>query len=286
MAKMRQDEITELIKDHVHRLQRLKRRQAQLGLSADVSLEQEIDDIETKIEALQAELEAERPDQVEVVPGDTSPLKIKPPLEVSLDRVAGLKYSTRTLIIALIVLIGAGLVGLFYWFGNYDRFFSTTATVTTTAQASTTNTTTEPPPKSPDGSATITLSPITDGSVTATPRCTPAPLPELPPHAMAIIEPVEGASSEVPLTTLAYEKRSGLRLASGLTIDFKRMTHFELFNKKFGPDFTTEVTITFLNCVIHQDVIKSESGSFLTGETEIARLQLHILEVERVVFQW
>jgi hypothetical protein len=97
---------------------------------------------------------------------------------------------------------------------------------------------------------------------------------------------LDGAESQVALDTLRYKYISGLNLASGITIDFKRMQSFELSNPGFVTDFAADVVITFLDCKIHRDRIQSESGSFLTGETEIGPLELHILKVKRVDFQW
>ena len=116
--------------------------------------------------------------------------------------------------------------------------------------------------------------------------CTPSTYSELPSHAIAIIEPDAGAKSQVPFNTLEYEKRSGLTLASGMMVDFKRMKSFQLSNKDFINHFTADVVITFLDCKTHQDVIRSESGSFLEGETEFGHLELHILDVKRVDFEW
>jgi hypothetical protein len=123
-------------------------------------------------------------------------------------------------------------------------------------------------------------------SAPASPVCKPSPYSELPSHSIAIIESDTGQVSHVSLNTLAYEKRSGLTLASGIMIEFKRMKSFELSNKDFMSHFTADVVITFLDCKTHQDVIRSESGSFLEGETELAPLQLHILDVKRVDFEW
>lgn len=123
-------------------------------------------------------------------------------------------------------------------------------------------------------------------STAASPGCTPSPHSELPPQSIAIVEPDDGAKSRVPLSTLEYERMSALRLASGMTIDFKRMKSFELSNKDFINHFTADVVITFLDCTTYQDVIRSESGSFLTGKTEFGRIELHILDVKRVDFQW
>jgi hypothetical protein len=118
------------------------------------------------------------------------------------------------------------------------------------------------------------------------PDCTPANLSELPPHSAAIIEPLEGAKSQVALDTLRYEYRSGLRLASGNFIEFKQMKGFELTNPDFTEHFTAQVVITLLDCKTHEGLIQSESGSFLTGETEFGRLEIHILKVKRVEFRW
>jgi hypothetical protein len=127
---------------------------------------------------------------------------------------------------------------------------------------------------------------ITDVPLATSIGCTPSGLSELPPQSVAIIESDEGIKSRVPLSTLEYERMPGLRLASGISIDFRRMRSFELSNKDFLNHFTADVVITFLNCKTHQDVIESESGSFLSGETEIGKMELHILKVRRVDFQW
>jgi hypothetical protein len=127
---------------------------------------------------------------------------------------------------------------------------------------------------------------ITDVPLATPLGCTPSGLSELPPQSVAIIESDEGIKSRVPLSTLEYERMPGLRLASGTSIDFRRMRSFELSNKDFLNHFTADVVITFLDCKTHQDVIESESGSFLSGETEIGKMELHILKVRRVDFQW
>ncbi len=127
---------------------------------------------------------------------------------------------------------------------------------------------------------------ITDVPLATSLGCTPSGLSELPPQSVAIIESDEGIKSRVPLSTLEYERMPGLRLASGTSIDFRRMRSFELSNKDFLNHFTADVVITFLDCKTHQDVIESESGSFLSGETEIGKMELHILKVRRVDFQW
>jgi hypothetical protein len=123
-------------------------------------------------------------------------------------------------------------------------------------------------------------------SAPASSVCKPSPYSELPSHSIAIIEPDAGAKSQVPFNTLEYEKRSGLTLASGMVVDFRRMKSFQLSNKDFINHFTADVVITFLDCKTHQDVIRSESGSFLEGETEFGHLELHILDVKRVDFEW
>ena len=46
------------------------------------------------------------------------------------------------------------------------------------------------------------------------------------------------------------------------------------------------MVITFLDCTTHQDMIQSESGSFLTANTEFGPLELHIVKVKRVDFEW
>ena len=128
----------------------------------------------------------------------------------------------------------------------------------------------------------------TTPSTVVTPGCKPSTYSELPPQSIAIIEPLEseGGKSRAPYSTLRYEHRTGLRLASGITIDFKQMKSFELFNPGFTTDFAADVTITFLNCETRADRIQSESGSYLTAETEFGPLKLHILKVKRVDFQW
>lgn len=88
------------------------------------------------------------------------------------------------------------------------------------------------------------------------------------------------------LNTLRYEDQTGLVLASGIFVEFNNMMSFELLNPNFTETFDADVIITFLDCRTHYDVIKSESGSLLTGETELGQLNLHILNVKRVDFQW
>jgi hypothetical protein len=126
-------------------------------------------------------------------------------------------------------------------------------------------------------------------TTTSTPSvCKPLPYSELPPQSIAIIESLEseGAKSRAPYSTLRYEHMTGLRLASGITIDFKQMKSFELYNPGFTTDFAADVTITLLNCETRVDRIQSESGSYLTAETEFGPLKLQILKVKRVDFQW
>jgi hypothetical protein len=64
------------------------------------------------------------------------------------------------------------------------------------------------------------------------------------------------------------------------------MKSFELSNPDFINHFTADVLITFLDCTTQQDVIQSESGSFLTANTQFGPLELHILKVKRVDFEW
>ncbi len=79
---------------------------------------------------------------------------------------------------------------------------------------------------------------------------------------------------------------SSLRLASGITIDFKRMKSFELSNPDFTRTFAADIVITFLDCKTHTDKIQSKSDSYLTADTELGPLELYILKVKRVDFQW
>jgi hypothetical protein len=117
--------------------------------------------------------------------------------------------------------------------------------------------------------------------------CASARYSELPPDSTATIETIEPASvkTQVPYNTLRYEHMSSLRLASGILIDFKRMRSFELTNPDFLDHFTADVSITFLDCTTHEDVIHSRSSSNLTAETEYGPFSLHILDVKRVDFQ-
>ena len=64
------------------------------------------------------------------------------------------------------------------------------------------------------------------------------------------------------------------------------MKSFELYNPSFTETFDAEIIITYLDCRQHEDVIKPRSGSSLTGETESGNLEIYILEVKRVEFQW
>jgi hypothetical protein len=132
----------------------------------------------------------------------------------------------------------------------------------------------------------LTSSIATEEAIAASPDCIPSDLKEVPAQATAIIEPLEGAKSQVPFNTLRYENRSSLRVSSGIAVDFKQMKSFELSNPDFINHFTADVLITFLDCTTHQDVIQSESGSFLTANTEFGPLELHILKVKRVDFEW
>ena len=125
-----------------------------------------------------------------------------------------------------------------------------------------------------------------DTPAAVSPDCVPSNLSELPTDATAIIEPLEGSISQAPFDTLRYEYQTGLRLASGMTVDFKKMRSFELSNPGFTTDFAADIVIVFLDCTIHKDRIQSESGSFLTAETKIGQLELHILNVRRVDFEW
>jgi len=134
--------------------------------------------------------------------------------------------------------------------------------------------------------ATVTSGIATAGAIAASPDCIPSDLKEVPAQATAIIKPLEGTKSQVPFNTLRYENRSSLRLSSGITIDFKQVKSFELSNPDFINHFTADVVITLLDCTTHQDVIQSESGSFLTANTQFEPLELHILKVKRVDFEW
>jgi len=136
------------------------------------------------------------------------------------------------------------------------------------------------PPPSP----TYTISALTPTQKVTS--CTPAPIAELPPQSIAIVEPLEGTKPRVAVSTLRYEYLTGLNLASGIFVAFKDMMSFELLNPNFYESFDADVIITFLDCRIHNDKIKSESGSYLTGETEIGEMKLHILDVKRVDFVW
>lgn len=120
------------------------------------------------------------------------------------------------------------------------------------------------------------------------PPCTPLPFSELPPETTAVIEPLKskGAVAKAPYISLRYEHMSGLRLASGVMVEFKKMRRFELFNPGFNTDFAADVVITFLDCTTLEDRIQSESGSNLTADTEFGPLELHILDVQQVDFQW
>jgi len=121
----------------------------------------------------------------------------------------------------------------------------------------------------------------------ATPAdCVPSGLSELPATAFATIRPLEGAISQVKMSTLRYEYQTGLLLASGITVDFKKMRSFELSNPGFTTDFAADIAIVFLDCATHLDRIQSQSGSFLTAETQVGQMELHILDVKRVDFDW
>jgi len=137
-------------------------------------------------------------------------------------------------------------------------------------------------------SQAIVTSGITiEGAIAASPdNCIPSDLKALPAHATAIIEPLEGAKSQAPFDTLRYQYQDGLTLSSGITIDFEQMKSFELSNHDFIDSFTADVLITFLDCTTHRDVIQTESGSFLTADTDLGPLQLHFLKIKRVDFEW
>jgi hypothetical protein len=124
-----------------------------------------------------------------------------------------------------------------------------------------------------------------DTPAAVSPDCVPSNLSELPTDATAIIEPLEGSLSQAPFETLRYEYQTGLRLASGMTVDFKKMRSFELSNPGFTTDFAADIEIVFLDCTIHKDRIQSGSDSLLTAETKMGQVELHILKVKRVDFK-
>ena len=140
-----------------------------------------------------------------------------------------------------------------------------------------------PPPEPVPTSTNVTTEP--PGTI-AGDGCIPSDLSELPAQTVAVIVPLEGATRQAPLSTLSYEHQSGLRLASGVTVDFNQMQGFTLSNPSFTEDFGVDVVITRLDCSLVDGRIQSESGSDLRAETEIGLLELHILKVKQVSFQW
>lgn len=118
--------------------------------------------------------------------------------------------------------------------------------------------------------------------------CIPSSYLELPSESIAVIEPLKskGATTQVPYTSLQLKHRSGLQLASGIMVEFKEMKRFELFNPGFNTDFAADIVITFLDCTTLEDRILTDSGSFLTAETEHGPLELYLLDVQRVEFEW
>ncbi len=116
--------------------------------------------------------------------------------------------------------------------------------------------------------------------------CEPAGILELPPETVAVVETLAGATARIPLSSLRYEYKDGLTLASGIFVKFDKMQRFELANPDFSTTFSAEITITLLDCSVHQDIIRPGSDSNLTGATDLGGFDLYILEVMRVVFEW
>lgn len=185
------------------------------------------------------------------------------------------------LIVAIIATIAIVVVGYFGFRGPIEAALILIR-ATQTAAAKFTTVSPHPtilPSQSPSIETTIP-SPTPDLTII----CTPNSISELSPPSIAIIEPLKGTKTNVPLDTLRYKNQSGLNLASGIFIEFNQMRSFELSNTS-SEHFDADVRITFLDCRIHNDVIKSESGSFLAGETEFGSLNLHILDVKSVDFK-
>jgi hypothetical protein len=282
----------------------IQRRKAEYVLETDVPLqiiknEQRLETKITNLKAQLAELEqAVATGRLASAPGYKAAIQVWWQSQSS-----GVK-------VAIVVALGSIIMaacGLFSGVpGDIFHVFLITPTPVLTDTSTPIPTPTKTPTRTPTGTDTVTTpatatmqtpTPTLADTATATPGptrsqtptsvdCTPSDLSELPPQSIAIIEPLDGAKSQVALDTLRYEDISGLSLASGITIDFKRMKSFELSNPGFATDFAADIVITFLDCKIHRDRIQSESGSFLTAETEFGPLELYILNVKRVDFQW
>jgi hypothetical protein len=116
--------------------------------------------------------------------------------------------------------------------------------------------------------------------------CQPAGITELPAQAVAIVESINGALARISLASLRYEYQTSLRLASGLKVEFNKMQRVDLVNPDFSKTFTAEITITLLDCSIHNDIINPGSDSNLTGESPLGAFQMYMLEVKSIVFEW
>jgi hypothetical protein len=300
----------------------IQRRKAEYVLETDVPLQiiKNEQRLETKITNLKAQLaELEQAVATERLASEPGP-SVREPIKVTSLPPEGRGYTAAIQVwwqsqssrvkVVIIMALGSIIVatcGLFSGVpGDIFHVFLITPTPVLTDTSTPIPTPTKTPTRTPTGTDTVTT-PATATMQTPTPtqadiatampgptgtqtltaiHCTPSDLSELPPQSIAIIEPLDGAKSQVALDTLRYEDISGLSLASGITIDFKRMKSFELSNPGFATDFAADIVITFLDCKIHRDRIQSESGSFLTAETEFGPLELYILNVKRVDFQW
>lgn len=116
--------------------------------------------------------------------------------------------------------------------------------------------------------------------------CEPAGITELPAQAVARVESIKGVTVNIPLSSLRFEYMTSLRLASGTLVEFAKMRRVDMTNPYFTDPFTVDVTITLLDCSMHNDVINSGSDSNLTGESFLGAFQLHILEVKSIMFEW
>jgi hypothetical protein len=124
-----------------------------------------------------------------------------------------------------------------------------------------------------------------DSSPATAADCEPLGIAALPPETVAVVETLAGATARIPLDSLRYEYKDGLTLASGVFVKFDKMQRFELSNPDFASTFSAEITITLLDCSVHQDIIRPGSDSNLTGATDLGDFDLYILEVMRVVFE-
>ncbi len=137
----------------------------------------------------------------------------------------------------------------------------------------------------PTSAISIPTSANTSLSTSST-DCEPADIMELPQQAVAVVKSIEGVTVNIPLSSLYFEYKTSLRLASGSLVEFAKMRRVDMTNPYFTDPFTVDVTITLLDCSVHNDVINSGSDSNLTGDSTLGAFQLHILQVKSIVFEW